>query len=148
MKTRLMEDLKKAMKSTDENRTIKLSSIKAVRQAVLDFEKEKKTNITEESFATLVDGLINSREKSIIAYKEAKREDLVIAEQSEIDIIKTYLPERVSNEEIEKEALLLKDKLGADSMRFMGQMMEQLKNYFGVSAKPADISRIVKEILS
>ena len=69
-------------------------------------------------------------------------------EQAEIDFIKVYLSERVSIEEIKETAVSLKEELGADSMRFMGQMMGKLKEKFGATAKPADISKVVKDLLS
>lgn len=149
MKQRLMEDLKKAMKSTDSDRAIRLASVKSVRQAVTDFEKSNPgKEVTEEVFSNLIDKLIKNREKSIKAYNEADRQDLAELEQNEINFIKVYLPKRVDIEEIKEAVISLKEELGADSMRFMGQMMSKLKEQFGTSAKASDISSIVKSLLS
>lgn len=149
MKDRLMNDLKEAMKSTDANKAVRLASVKAVRQAVTDYEKSNPgKELTEEVFAGLVDGLIKSREKSVEAYISGGRQDLADVEQEEINIIKTYLPERVDDETIREAALAVKSEIGATSMKEMGQMMGILKSKFGASAKPADVSRIVKEVLS
>jgi len=149
MKDRLNKDLKEAMKSKDENRTVKLTSIRAVKQAISTYENAKAGNeINDEVFTKLVDGLIKTREKTIVEYVNAERLDLANIEQMEIDFIKEYLPERVDNSEIKKVALELQKELGADSKQFMGPMISKLKQHFGTSAKPADISKIVQEILS
>lgn len=146
MKDRINTDLKEAMK---EKNSLKLSSIKSVKQAITDFEKSKTGNVlTEEIFAGLIDSLIKSRQKSIDAYTEAQRPDLALIEQQEIDFIKVYLPERVDEREIRAVALDLKNSNGFTDLKAMGSMMNLMKEYFGVKAKPADISRIVKEILS
>jgi len=151
MKERLMNDLKEAMKSTDENKAVRVTSIKAIRQAVIEWEKDKKNSgkeISEDQFVKIVDKLIKDRNKSIEQYVDAGREDLAESERVEIEIISKYLPERVSEEEITEAAKTLKEEIGATGMKDMGKMMGQLKNKFGTSAKPADISRIVKDILS
>jgi uncharacterized protein YqeY len=151
MKERLMNDLKEAMKSTDENKAVKLNAIKAVRQAVTEWEKDPKNSgkeISEEQFVTIVDKLVKDRNKSITEYTKAGREDLCVNERIEIETISVYLPERVSEDEIRSAALSLKEELGVTDMKGMGQMMGKMKAQFGTSATPADISRIVKEILS
>jgi len=146
MKERLMEDLKTAMKARQPE---KVASIKSVRQAVIGFEKDNPgKELTEDVFASLVDGLIKTRTKSIEEYTKADRLDLAEPEQVEIDFIKVYLPERVNEETIREFALATKTETGASSMQDMGMMMGKLKAHFGATAKPADISKIVKEILS
>ena len=149
MKNRLMKDLKEAMKSTDENKAIRLASVKAVRQAVAGYEKDNPGyDITEEAIAPLIDGLIKTRQKSVDIFTKENRLDLADVEQTEINFIKVYLPKRVDTDEIKTAALIIKDEIGATGMRDMGKMMGLLKSKFGASAKPADISTVVKEILS
>jgi uncharacterized protein len=104
--------------------------------------------LTDEVFASLIDSLIKSRNKSVEAYAEANRQDLADIELAEITFISKYLPERVDDSEIKHEAILLKNELGVTGMKEMGSMINLLKIKFGVKAKPADISRIVKEVLS
>ena len=146
MKDRLMTDLKEAMKARNPE---KVASIKSVRQAVIGFEKDNPgKELNEEVYASLIDGLIKTRTKSIEEYTKADRLDLAEPEQVEIDYIKVYLPERVDENTIKEAALAIQIETSASSMKDMGMMMGKLKAKFGATAKPADISRIVKEILS
>lgn len=146
MKEKINNDLKEAMK---EKNQLKLASIKAIKQAMTDFEKSNPgKNLTEEIFASLIDGLIKSRNKSVEAYIAGNRQDLAEVEIKEIEYIKIYLPERIDERELRAIALELKGELGFTGLKEMGKMISILKERLGVKAKPADISKIVKEILS
>lgn len=146
MKEKINNDLKEAMKEKNQS---KLASIKAIKQAMIDFEKSNPgKNLTEEIFASLIDGLIKSRNKSIEAYIAGSRQDLAEVEIKEIEYIKAYLPERIDERELRAIALELKGELGFTGLKEMGKMISILKERLGVKAKPADISKIVKEILS
>lgn len=144
MKNRLITDLKESMK---EGNKIRTNAIKAVRQAITSWEKENSSEINEEQTAKILDSLVNSRNKSIKEYENAGREDMANVEKDEIRYISTYLPERVSKEEILKTALEVKEDLGATTMKDMGRMMGNLKAKFGALAKASDISDVVKSIL-
>ena len=146
MKEKINNDLKEAMK---EKNQLKLASIKAIKQSMTDFEKSNPgKDLTEEIFAGLIDSLIKSRNKSVEAYVTGNRQDLADIERAEIEFIKTYLPERIDERELRAIALELKSELGFTDLKEMGKMISILKERLGVKAKPADISKIVKEILS
>lgn len=144
IKKMLMDDLKASMKSKD---LVKTSVIKNIRAAVANYEKENSEELTNTVFVTLLDKLIKDREKSIKMFKDGGRNELVETEEYEVSIIEAYLPKRLSVEEIREEALKVQEETGATGMKDMGRMMGILKNKLGGTAKPADVSKVVKEIL-
>ena len=141
LKDRISQDLKDAMKSGDK---VRLQTIRSIRASILEFEKSgsgKEMNSEEE--IKLLSTAAKKRKESIEQFANGGREDLAKAEESELQIIMSYLPEQLSAEDIEKKVIQIADKVGAVSKADFGKLM-------GASVKKmkgkAD-GRIIKEIV-
>lgn len=117
---RLLEDMKKAMKEKD---ALRLSVIRMVKAEVDKIRIDQKCEITEEIVYGVLEKQIKMREDSYEQFSKAGRSDLADKAKEEIAILKEYLPEALTVEEVEKileEAFL---KLQPESIRDMGKVM-------------------------
>lgn len=138
---KINEDLKLAMKAGDKAR---LQVIRSIRASILEFEKSGSgKEMDAEAEIKLLSTAAKKRKESIEQFSKAGRDDLASIEEAELKIIMGYLPEQLSLEEIEKQILILADKIGAKTKSDFGKLM-------GVSAKEmkgkAD-GRVIKEIV-
>lgn len=125
---KLMSELKNAMKAKDKIRvdTVRLliSQLKNARIAAGD-------DLTPDQELQVLMSAAKKRKESIQAYQSGGREDLLEKERKELQIIEEFLPEQLSDEEIEKEISAIIEQLGASSMkdlgRVMGEAMKKLK---------------------
>lgn len=143
MKTRLMEDLKEAMKNKD---TIAKNTIQAIRAAVLQEEKDKQIEADNAIIETILMREKKKRVDALEQFNKAGRDDLIHQTEMEIKIIEGYLPEQMSEEEIRAELQTLITEMGADKKMF-GQVMGAAKKKFGNTADGKTLSTILKELL-
>jgi uncharacterized protein YqeY len=104
--------------------------------------------LTDEGVIEIVFSEIKKRKESIIEFEKGKRENLVKKEKEEIEILKNYLPEQLSEKEIEEAAREVIEKMGAKDIKDMGKVMGGLMPKLKGKAESALISRIVKDLLS
>jgi uncharacterized protein YqeY len=126
---RINEDLKISMKAGDKLRTGTLRSIRAL---ILEFQKSgtgKELNSEEE--IKLLTGAAKKRKDSIEQFRNAGREDLATQEEKELEILQTYLPRQLSQEEIKREVQRIAKELNAvsrdDFSKLMPAAMKELK---------------------
>ena len=126
---KINSDLKEAMKSND---TVKLQTIRSIRALILEFEKSgsgKKLN--EEEEIKLLSSAAKKRKEAMEEYIKAGRNDLASIEETELNIIKTYLPKQLTPEEILQRIKLLADQIGAttkaDFPKLMPLAIKELK---------------------
>lgn len=143
MKTRLMEDLKEAMKNKD---IIAKNTIQAIRAAVLQEEKDKQIEADNTIIETILMREKKKRVDALEQFNKAGRDDLIHQTEIEIKIIEGYLPEQMSEEEIRAELQTLITEMGADKKMF-GQVMGAAKSKFGNTADGKTLSTILKELL-
>lgn len=143
MKTRLMEDLKEAMKNKD---IIAKNTIQAIRAAVLQEEKDKQIEADNTIIETILMKEKKKRVDALEQFNKAGRDDLIHQTEMEIKIIEGYLPEQMSEEEIRAELQTLITEMGADKKMF-GQVMGAAKSKFGNTADGKTLSTILKELL-
>ena len=163
MKTKITEDLKKALLSQD---TLRTSTLRMLLAAIVNKEKEKrykmskeKPNLAQEELAEeseledqeLLNVVVSEAKKhkeSIAAFQKGNRQDLVEKETKEMEILVQYLPPQISEEEIKKlvqEAIASTGAAGAqDTGKVMAAVMPKVKG----KADGSVVSRIVKEFLS
>ena len=113
--------LKNAMRTKDEE---SLSSLRLVLAAIKTREKEVRRSLEDHEVMTVISSQIKQRRESIAQYRKADREDLAQAEESELHVLKGFLPEQLSEEEMEKELDEIIAELGAFSMKDMGRVMK------------------------
>ena len=145
MKKKLLEDLKEAMKDKNE---IKKNAIQMVRAGILQIEKDKGIELTDEQIVETIAKEVKKRRDSISDYERGGREDLVNQIKEEIKYLEVYLPKQLSREEIEAIVKQIVEESGASSMKDMGMIMKLAKEKMGASADGKTINEVVKEYLS
>ena len=145
LKEKLLEDLKDAMKTKNVN---KKNAIQMVRTAILQIEKDKGIEVSDEQILGIVAKEVKTRSDSLSDFEKGGREDLVAQAKEEISILSEYLPKQLSIEEIET---IVKDVIrqtGATKMKDMGIVMKTSKEKMGATADGKTISDTVKRLLS
>lgn len=145
LEAKLTADLKAAMKSKDQ---AALRSIRAIKSAIL-LEKTSGSNeaFSEEKAIKMLQKLVKQRKDSLEIYTKEGREDLAQTEREEIEIIQAYLPEQMSESELQAEVKAIIDETGASSMKDMGRVMGIASKRFAGRAEGKAISAAVKALL-
>ena len=145
IKEKLLEDLKESMK--DKNVTRK-NVVQMVRAAVLQVEKDKQIEVTDDQIVEIIAKEAKKRKDSISDYEKSGRQDLLDQIKEEISILEEYLPEQLSSEEVEAKVKEIIQELGASSMKEMGMVMKTAKERLGASADGKTINDVAKKLLS
>lgn len=145
MKKKLLEDLKEAMKEKNE---IKKNAIQMVRAGILQIEKDKGIELTDEQIIELISKEVKKRKDSIADYEKGGREDLVNQINEEISYLEKYIPKQLTEEEITVIVKQIIAELGATTMKDMGKVMKAAKEKMGVTADGKTINKVVKENLA
>ena len=99
LKEQLFADLKTAMKEKD---TIKKDTIQLIRSGVLQIEKDNKVELDDEGVIEVISKQLKSRRDSLPDYEKSGRQDLIEKLNKEIEVLLSYLPEQLSEDEIQK----------------------------------------------
>ena len=145
LKEQLMEDFKNAMKEKHE---LKKNTIMMVRSAILQVEKDTQKELTENEIVEIISKELKKRKESVADIEKSGREDLLANINEEIAIIKAYLPEELSKEEIEKIIVDTIAELGANTMKDMGKVMQAVKPKMAGRADNKLVNEIVKAKLA
>ncbi len=145
LKEQLLADLKTAMKSKDK---VAKDTVTMIRAAVLQKEKDTKTELDDSEILDIISKQYKQRKDALADFVKADREDLIETTNQEIAIIKKYLPEQLSHEEIEKIVSETIDEVGATSMKDMGKVMGKLMPKVKGVADGKTVNAIVREKLS
>ena len=147
LQQQVMEEMKAAMKAKD---TVTLESLRAIKSALLLAQTEKGAGgeLSEADEVKLVQKLVKQRKDSAAIYKEQGREDLAAPELAQIEVIARFLPEQLSEEEIEKVVVQTIDAIGASGMKDMGKVMGMVSKELAGQADGKTISTIVRAKLS
>ena len=118
----IMTALKEAMKSKDQ---IALTALRAVKSAILIAQTESgaKEDLTEDQELKILQKLVKQRKDSAAIYLEQDRKDLALPEIDEAEVINQFLPEAITDEEIEKVVVATIEQIGAEGMKDMGKVM-------------------------
>ena len=148
LKERISQDLKMAMKAKDETR---VSTLRMVRAEIQKKEKEKAgPQLTDEVVVQLLQTMAKRHQDSIEQFERGGRKDLVEKEQAEFQIIESYLPERVSPDEIRQVVSEVITETSATTPRdigkVMGLAMRRLKET-GKLVEGAEVKKIVVQSL-
>ena len=144
LKEELLEALKDAMKNKNEN---KKNAIQMARASVLQQEKDKQITLNDEQILEVIAKEVKKRKESIPEYEKAEREDLINKIKEEISYLEVYLPKQLSDEELEAKIKTIVEKVGATSIKDMGNVMKEAKAEIGASADGKRISDCVRKIL-
>lgn len=147
LKEKLQVDLVEAQKAKNP---LKVSTLRMLAAAVKNFEIEKGGagfSASEEDLISVIQKQVKQREDSIESYKSGGRAELAEKETKELEILQNYLPEMISEEEIEKLVALAIKETGASSLADIGKVMGKLSNLRG-KADMGVVSTLVKKKLS
>ncbi len=143
----VMTELKAAMKAKD---TVALEALRAIKSAILLAQTEKGggDGLSEADEIKLVQKLVKQRKDSAAIYQEQGREDLAGPELAQVAVIERFLPEQLTEEEIEKVVVQTIDSIGASGMKDMGKVMGIVSKELAGQADGKTISTIVKNKLA
>lgn len=144
LKEKLMEDLKNAMKEKNE---VRKSTITLIKAAILQVEKDTQKQLDDDAIIEIIAKEAKKRKDSLEDYQKSGREDLISQINSEIAVIKEYLPEELSVEELTKIIEETITELGATTMKDMGKVMQAVKAKTTGRADGKTINEIVKKLL-
>ncbi|MCD6103490.1 MAG: GatB/YqeY domain-containing protein [Thermotogaceae bacterium] len=144
LKQRLYEDLKKAMKTKDEIRT---RTLRLIISSIKTLEVEKMTEATDDDVFRVLSKECRKRVEAIEAYKKGGREDLVNEEQRELEIIKSYMPKQLSEEELKEIVKNVVGETGSSSIKDLGRVMKVLMPRVKGRADGKTVNNIVRQIL-
>ncbi len=147
LKEQVEADIKKAMINKKKDDLRALRAIKSMILLALT-EKGAGDSLSQDAEMKILQKASKQRTDSIALYREQKRDDLADVEQAELDVIKRYLPEQLSEDELEEKIKEIINKTGASSMKDMGKVMGISSKELAGKADGKTISQIVKKLLS
>ena len=145
LEERLFDEMKQAMKSNDK---LRLSTIRMIRSAVKNKEIELRKKLEDGSVMQVIQGMVRKGEESIEQFRAGGRMDLVDKEQQEIETLKSFLPQPLSQEEIVKVIDQSIEETKASSLKDLGKMMKSVMPKLEGKANGKLINQLVKEKLS
>jgi uncharacterized protein YqeY len=145
LKNKIIEDMKSAMRSKEK---LRLLTVRSILAAIKQQEVDTRIDVDDPDVLVILDKMAKQRRESISQFKKAERNDLVEVEEAELEIIKTYLPEPLTNEELQSLVAEAMAETGASSMRDMGKVMATIKRKAQGRADMGKISGIIKAQLS
>lgn len=144
LKEKLLQDFKDAMKEKNE---LRKNTIMMARAAILQIEKDTQKELDENQIIELIAKEVKKRKESLADYEKSGREDLIEQINNEIAILKTYLPEELSLEEVRKIVEEAIKETEATTIKEMGKVMQAAKTRAAGRADNKVINDIVKELL-
>ncbi|WP_027014911.1 GatB/YqeY domain-containing protein [Comamonas composti] len=145
LKARITEDMKTAMRAKDSAR---LGTIRLLQAAMKQKEVDERVELDDAAIIAIVDKLIKQRKDSIAAFETAGRQDLADVEKAELDVLKVYLPERMSEAEILEAVRAIVAEVGAKGPGDMGKVMGAVKAQLAGKADMGQVSAAVKAALA
>ena len=150
IKEKINDEYKTALKSKDKN---KISTYRLILSGIKDLDISNrsgpnKKETDDEDIKKLLKKMIKQRNESVEIYKKNKREDLLKIEQGEIDLLSTYLPKQLSEEETKKICSEIISKVGAQTIKDMGKVMGELKKNYSDSIDFSKAGSMLKELLN
>jgi uncharacterized protein len=145
IKTQISDDVKAAMRSKAKER---LAALRLIQAAFKQKEVDERIELNDEQTIAILDKMAKQHRDSIEQFSQADRNDLVEKEQFELDIIESYLPAKLSDEEINT---LIEDAIsetGAESIKDMGKVMGILKGKLQGRADMGKVSGLIKARLN
>ncbi|MCX7923950.1 MAG: GatB/YqeY domain-containing protein [Clostridia bacterium] len=144
LKEQLLEDMKGAMKDKDN---LKKSTIQMARSAVLQVEKDNKVTLDDDGIIEIIAKEVKKRADTLPEYEKSGRQDLIDNLKAEIDVLSQYLPQQLTEEELEIIVKQAVQDTGANSAREIGKVMQAVMPKVKGRADGKLINQIVKKLL-
>jgi uncharacterized protein YqeY len=149
MREKLTETMKEAMKAKDTRR---LSTVRLIQSAVKDRDIANrgvgKDAATDDEILQILQKMVKQREESAKIYEDAGRAELATQEREEIDVLKTFMPEQLSDDKVDEIVAAVVAEIGAAGMKDMGKVMAILRERYAGQMDFAKASGVIKAKLS
>ena len=141
LKIQITDDMKSAMRSKDSAR---LGTIRLLLAAIKQKEVDERIDTVDTDIVAIIDKMLKQRRDSIEAFNKADRKDLAEKEEFELKVLQDYMPQQLTEKEVEKEIIDAIESTGANSMKDMGTIMNILKPKLAGKTNMADVSQKIK----
>lgn len=140
--TQIQVQVKDAMKAGDK---LKLSTLRMLVAAIKQKEIDTRTELSDDEVISIIEKQVQQRLESAEQYKSAGRDELFEKESQEAEILNTYLPEKMSEEEVAEMIEKIMSDMGEVTMKEMGNLMTTLKNQAGSKIDMKLASQMVRD---
>ena len=149
LQTKIEEKLNQSLKNKDKDiyPTLRLI-VSAIKDAVIANRTKENKDLSDQDIMGLLKKMVKQRNESCEVYKQAGRTELLESESKEIEIISSFLPKQLSEEETKKICQETVKNVGATSMKDMGKVMGALKSKHADTIDFSKVSSIIKELLN
>ena len=145
LKVKITDDMKVAMRAKDAPR---LSAIRLLLSAMKQTEVDERVELSDADIVAIIDKMLKQRRESIAQYEKGGRQDLADIEKFEIGVLQTYMPQALSEAEIDAEIAAAMQSTGAKAMSDMGKVMAVLKPKLAGKADMSKVSALIKAKLA
>ena len=150
LKKKINFDYNEALKAKDRS---KISTYRLILSGIKDQEISNrsgpdKKETQDDDIKKLLKKMIKQRSESIEIYKKNNRDDLLKVEEGEMEVLSSYLPKQLNDDEIKNICLDIKNKVGAETIKDMGKIMGELKKNYSDNLDFSKAGKILKDLLS
>ncbi|EGK8255069.1 GatB/YqeY domain-containing protein [Campylobacter coli] len=144
-KEQILNDIKEAMKQKDD---FKRDTLRTLNAAFKQVEVDERIELDDERILKIITSEIKKRKDAIELYSKGGREDLAQKEQEEITLFESYLPQQLSDEELQMALKELIANLGVSSLKDQGLVMKEAKAKFGARVDGKRLNVTLRELLN
>ncbi|EJF5444155.1 GatB/YqeY domain-containing protein [Campylobacter coli] len=145
LKEQILNDIKEAMKQKDD---FKRDTLRTLNAAFKQVEVDERIELSDERILKIIASEIKKRKDAIELYSKGGREDLAQKEQKEIALFESYLPQQLSDEELQAALKEMIAKLGVSSLKDQGLVMKEAKAKFGARVDGKRLNVTLRELLN
>ena len=145
LKQQITEDMKAAMRAGDTKRR---DAIRLLRAAIKQREIDERIELDDVAVIAVIEKMLKQRKDSIAQYEAAHRDDLADAEKYEVSVLQAYMPEALSDTEVEGAISKAISAVGAKGQQDMGRVMGVLKSELAGRADMSKVSALVRAKLA
>jgi len=145
LKQQITEDMKAAMRAGDARRR---DAIRLLQAAIKQREVDERKELDDAAVVAVIEKMLKQRRDSIVQYEAAHRQDLADAEKYEMEVLQSYMPQALSDTEVERAVAEAISAAGARRQQDMGQVMALLKPRLSGRADMSKVSALVKTRLA
>jgi len=145
IKEQIKSDIKDAMRAKE---VAKRDTLRNIQAGIKQIEVDERRDVTDADVEKILMKYAKQREDAIIQFRDAGRDDLVVKDQAELDLVMTYLPKPMDDNELETLLKEIIERVEASSMKDMGKVMGAAKEAVGSRADGGRINIMVKKLLS
>lgn len=145
LREQINNDIKTAMK--EKNNAVR-DALRLLSSAIKQIEVDERKELTDEDVTKIIQKQVKQRNDAMVQYKDAGREDLYAQEAAEAAIFEAYLPQQLSDDELESALRVIITEVGAASIKDIGKVMGAASKTLGASADGKRINECAKKILT